>query len=436
MENILNINEIEEKLSKEDNLKSSILYSTSINQASERIDFNLVNPVFDVELKENKISNQLHSGRCWMFASLNMLRYKAQERLNVENFEFSEGYLQFYDKLEKFNLALNRIEEYKDKPLDDPYNIYCLNTITADGGQFQMFVNLVKKYGLVPHGLMDGSFSSDNTDSLNSALVDLLGCAAKLIRNAKDNDEIDSIKKDYLKKAYKVISIALGEPLKKFDYIYTDKDKKVVKLFDITPLEFAKMTIENEIDEYILLTSSSSSIYPLYTKVASKDCNNVEGSPLVTNFEVSKEEFIKAIKDSLDNKDALWFAGDVRRDSDRKNGYLTTNLIDKERLFGYENILSKGEMLDYRVATNAHAMLFVGYGTNKNGEIDKLKVENSWGKDVGKGGYFVASRGWFDNYVYQIAVKRKYLSKELLKKYDSAKTIFVSPFTSMWSMLD
>ena len=90
MENILNINEIEERLSKEDNLKSSILYSTSINQASERIDFNLVNPVFDVELKENKISNQLHSGRCWMFASLNMLRYKAQERLNVENFEFSE----------------------------------------------------------------------------------------------------------------------------------------------------------------------------------------------------------------------------------------------------------------------------------------------------------------------------------------------------------
>ena len=118
MENILNINEIETKLSKEDNLKSSILYSTSINQASERIDFNLVNPVFDVELKENKISNQLHSGRCWMFASLNMLRYKAQESLNVENFEFSEGYLQFYDKLEKFNLALNRIEEYKDKPLD------------------------------------------------------------------------------------------------------------------------------------------------------------------------------------------------------------------------------------------------------------------------------------------------------------------------------
>lgn len=436
MKNVLNIDEIEQKLSKEDDLKSSILYLTPINQASERIDFSLVNPVFDVELQENKISNQLHSGRCWIFASLNMLRYKAQEKLNNDKFEFSEGYLQFFDKIEKFNLALNRIEEYKDKPIDDPYNIYCMDTIISDGGQFQMFVNLVKKYGLIPHGLMDGSNSSDNTDSLNATLTELLGGASKLIRSASSKEEIDSIKKAYLKQAYKVLCIALGEPIKKFDYIYTDKNKKVVKLFDLTPLQFAKMTIGDELDEYVLLTSSESSLYPLYTKVASNDCNNVEGAPLVTNFEVSKEEFIKAVKDSLDNKDALWFAGDVRRDSDRKKGYLTTNLINKELLFGYKNILSKGEMLDYRVATNAHAMLFTGYGTDKNGNIDKLKVENSWGKDVGNGGYFVASRGWFDTYVYQIAIKRKYLSKELLEKYDSAKTILVSPFTTMWSMLD
>ncbi|HAS56873.1 MAG TPA: aminopeptidase, partial [Firmicutes bacterium] len=194
MEKQLIIKDIEATLSKEEELKSSILYSTPIKQASEKINFNLINPIFDVELKENLITNQRQSGRCWIFASLNMLRYEAEKRLNNEKFEFSEGYLQFFDKIEKFNFALNRIEEYKDKSIDDQYNVYALNTIIEDGGQFQMFVNLVNKYGLVPHGLMDGASSSDDTNALNETLVELLGCAAKEIRIEKEEKEIENIK--------------------------------------------------------------------------------------------------------------------------------------------------------------------------------------------------------------------------------------------------
>ncbi|HBM69976.1 MAG TPA: hypothetical protein DD377_00975 [Firmicutes bacterium] len=436
MEKQLIIKDIEATLSKEEELKSSILYSTPIKQASEKINFNLINPIFDVELKENLITNQRQSGRCWIFASLNMLRYEAEKRLNNEKFEFSEGYLQFFDKIEKFNFALNRIEEYKDKSIDDQYNVYALNTIIEDGGQFQMFVNLVNKYGLVPHGLMDGASSSDDTNALNETLVELLGCAAKEIRIEKEEKEIENIKNKYLKKAYKLLCLALGKPIKRFNYSYRDLNKKIIKLTNITPLEFARLSIGDTLNEYVLLSSTESKQYPLYTKIASKDCNNVEGAPLVTNFEVTKEEFLNAIKDSLDNNDALWFAGDVRKDSNRKKGYLTNNLLDKESLFDYKNILSKGEKLDYRVATNAHAMLFVGYGTDEKGQIDKFKVENSWGKDVGNSGYFVADRGWFDSYVYQVVVKQKYLKEDLLEKYKKAATKLVNPFGTMWTMLD
>ena len=436
MEKQLNIKEIEEELSEEEQLRSSILYSTPIKQASEKIDFNLVNPVYDVELKENPVTNQRQSGRCWIFASLSMLRYEAQKRFNNEKFEFSEGYLQFFDKIEKFNFALNRLEEYKDRPIDDQYNIYALKTIIDDGGQFQMFVNLVNKYGLIPHGLMDGANSSDDTSALNDTLMELLGCAAKEIRSETKKENIESIKKAYLKKAYKLLCIALGKPVYRFNFSYKDLDKKVIKLSNITPLEFAKLSIGDTLNEYVLLSSTGSKQYPLYQKVASKDCNNVEGAPLVTNFEVSKEEFLDAVKTSLDNNDALWFAGDVRRDADRKMGYLTSHLLDKESLFGYKNILNKGEMLDYRVSTNAHAMLFVGYGKDNNEQIDKFKVENSWGKDVGNSGYFVADRGWFDSYVYQVVVKRKYLKEDLLKKYDESSVKLVNPFGTMWAKLD
>ena len=36
------------------------------------------------------------------------------------------------------------------------------------------------------------------------------------------------------------------------------------------------------------------------------------------------------------------------------------------------------------------------------------KVENSWGKDAGQKGYFVASDEWMDEYTYQIVVRKDF----------------------------
>lgn len=48
---------------------------------------------FSIELKQGSITNQRSSGRCWMFAALNTLRYELMHRWNLEDFEFSETYL-------------------------------------------------------------------------------------------------------------------------------------------------------------------------------------------------------------------------------------------------------------------------------------------------------------------------------------------------------
>ena len=42
---------------------------------------------------------------------------------------------------------------------------------------------------------------------------------------------------------------------------------------------------------------------------------------------------------------------------------------------------------------------------------EKWKIENSWGEDIAYEGYYVASDSWFDNYVYQAVVNKKYLSE-------------------------
>ncbi|WVW79039.1 hypothetical protein I302_101002 [Kwoniella bestiolae CBS 10118] len=52
--------------------------------------------------------NQASSGRCWLFATTNVLRYSVIEQLKLGEFELSQNYLFFYDKLEKANYYLEK----------------------------------------------------------------------------------------------------------------------------------------------------------------------------------------------------------------------------------------------------------------------------------------------------------------------------------------
>jgi bleomycin hydrolase len=64
-----------------------------------------------------------------------------------------------------------------------------------------------------------------------------------------------------------------------------------------------------------------------------------------------------------------------------------------------------------------HAMVILGVNLDANGKPDRWHIENSWGKDAGQDGYFVASDEWFDDFVYQVMVNTKYLdaaSRKLL----------------------
>ena len=55
---------------------------------------------FSIVLDDWGVTNQARSGRCWMFAGLNLCRVDTRNVLNVKEFEFSQNYLMFWDKLE------------------------------------------------------------------------------------------------------------------------------------------------------------------------------------------------------------------------------------------------------------------------------------------------------------------------------------------------
>ena len=65
------------------------------------------NFTFSVNVPTMACTNQRSSGRCWLFSALNVLRESIAKKLNIKgNFELSQNFLSYYDKLEKYNYLM------------------------------------------------------------------------------------------------------------------------------------------------------------------------------------------------------------------------------------------------------------------------------------------------------------------------------------------
>ena len=199
---------------------------------------------FSTVLDDWKVTNQARSGRCWMFAVLNLLRADIRKALDVKEFEFSQSYLMFMDKLERSNFVLEAIIETTDRPVDDRTVAWLLQRGIEDGGQWDMFVGLVKKHGVVPKTAMGETESSGNSSRMNTMLNYQVRQEAKRIRDlyAKEAglNELRQVKQEVLNAIYGMLCIHLGTPPTVFDWQWKDKDGKFHRAVAMTPLEFAK----------------------------------------------------------------------------------------------------------------------------------------------------------------------------------------------------
>ena len=129
-------------------------------------------------------TSQGATGRCWMFAGLNVLRLAAIEKMEMkmDKFELSQSYLMFWDKLEKANFFLENIIETRDEPLNGRLVMWLLASPISDAGQWDMFVSLVRKYGVVPKTVMPETQSSKASRGMNGTLVAKLREFARTLR--------------------------------------------------------------------------------------------------------------------------------------------------------------------------------------------------------------------------------------------------------------
>ncbi|MFR9279398.1 MAG: aminopeptidase C [Ezakiella coagulans] len=392
---------------------------------------------FNVDIKNGEVTNQKQSGRCWMFASMNVLRNIVIKKFNLENFELSQSYTLFWDKLERCNYYMEAVIEKANEPLEDRVMDYLMSDLLSDGGQWDMFVNIVKKYGLVPKYAYPESQTSSATVQLNKYLCKILRKYTTELRDAVQNEGVKKareLKEEVLKDVYNVLTSTLGQMPEKFDVVLHDKDGKLIEDKGMDAHSFFDKYIGVEIDQYISLINSPTEDKPFNQTYTIKYLGNIIEGKIVKHLNLPIEELKKAAVKQLKDGYPVWFGCDVGRSSvvEDERAMLDTKAVDYESLFNVDLKLSKEDALDHGYSMMTHAMTFTGVQMNGN-EALRFKVENSWGEKFGYKGHFVMTSDWFDQYVYQVVVNKKYLPEKLRKAYEK-KAIELSPWDPMGSL--
>ncbi|MGO9505032.1 MAG: aminopeptidase C [Streptosporangiaceae bacterium] len=367
-----------------------------------------------VLLDDWKVTNQERSGRCWLFAGLNLLRVGAMRKMGVKEFEFSQNHAMFWDKIERANYFLEAIIETADRDLDDRTVACLLGSVANDGGQWNMFVALVSKHGLVPKSVMPETHSSSNTRPMNAVLQNLLRQGARSVRKAaaRGTDAARAEKAQILQVVFRVLCIHLGTPPDRFDWQWSDKDRKFHRDGVLTPQEFAARYVELPLSDYVCLVHDPRPSNPAGRTFTVEYLGNVIGAPPVIYLNVDMRIMKGIAAQSLQQGEPVWFGCDVGKMMSSDYGVWDANLYDLSSLYDTAFSLDKADRLLYHETEMTHAMLFTGVDIVDD-VTRRWRVENSWGADKGKDGFYTMNDSWFDEYVFEIAARRSALPEEL-----------------------
>jgi bleomycin hydrolase len=362
---------------------------------------------FSVKLDDWSPTDQKRSGRCWLFSATNLLRVSVMKKLNLKSFEFSQAWLMFWDKLEKANYYLESIIETADRDLDDRTVVTILGNCVNDGGQWNMFVNIARKYGLVPKSAMPETLSSSSTGGMNNALVGRLRVAAKTLREMAASGspvaDLREAKTAIMTDVYTILRLHMGNPPERFDWQWTDDKKKFHREKGMTPKSFMAKYVSLRLDDYVCLVHDPRATSPVGKVFTVEYLGNVIEGGLVTYLNVDIETLKSVSLKSLQAKEPVWFGCDCSKMMHRDMSVWDSKMFDYDGLYGTPlELASKEDRLLYKRTAMNHAMLFTGVDV-ENGKTRKWRVENSWG-DKGEGkGFYVMNDSWFDEHMFEIA---------------------------------
>ncbi|MEE9405313.1 MAG: C1 family peptidase [Algisphaera sp.] len=380
---------------------------------------------FRHKLDDWAVTSQKKSGRCWVFAGLNLLRTGAMKTMKLKNFEFSQSHTFFFDKLERANYFFEQILATADRDVDDRTVAYLLSYPLDDGGQWNMFVNVVKKYGLVPKSVMPESESSSNTPRMNANLKTILreGAASlrDLVKAGAVREAVDARKQALLEVVYRILAIHLGTPPTTFDWRWRDTDNVFHCDGNTTPQAFAQKYTTLNLDDYVCLVHDPRPTSPVGKSFTVAHLGNVLGGDFAggvryvnVDIDVIKKATLRSI---AERQEPVWMGCDVGKMMHRELGIWDAQLFDYAGVYGAASVHDKAQRLIYHQTLMTHAMMFTGVDTDGQGITEKprrWRVENSWGDNNGIKGFYTMNDSWFDEHVFEVAVHRDLLPDDVV----------------------
>lgn len=397
-------------------------------------------------------TTQEHSGRCWIFAALNIMRVPMVRAYKLpDNFEFSEAYLFFWDKVERAYCFLTAIARMRQMDMNDHLYrfVVCTTTPSNDGGNWGQFVNLINKYGLVPKTVYGETFNSSYSNEMNELLQARINVFHHWIRDNRELSDAkitEEILHRMMPDIYALVTTCLGQPPladQCFTWQYNEtgnnpesvRQKGTYRRIDnLTPVSFYQeyVTPHYDISNKVFISNDPLLNYGRTHMVEHGGCM-VGGLPDMP-LNVDIEEMRVAVAKSIFDHQPVWFACDVGKDFDPYISLLSARAFKTGSFFGQDLSLDKAQGLTVLESYPTHAMSFVGLNTTDDdpAAVDKWKVENSWGGY----GYLQMDDEWFRKYVFTAVVDIKYLSREQRAayakyKYDPIVLPFNDPFSAV-----
>lgn len=344
----------------------------------------------NIFLRSSAIQNQAESGRCWYFATANVLR---------GDLEFSVVYPYFWDMMEKANLFLVRAWEHRKEAVDSRFNEMIFRRPTWDGGHFMEAVYLIEKYGVVPSSAMPETFTSQNSASLLRELRKMLRAYGLKMRSTTDPE---AVRAEALADVRRVLTATLGEPPASFSF----------EGREYTPASFRDAFVAPGLgDRYVMLMNDPRLPYnKMYRVEGSRQAADGQDWTFL-NLSCEALEFIGLC--SLMGGDRFYFTVDTLQDALPDEGVYDSSLFPLDSLLGVHTAMTKSELFDSRDISSAHAMAMCGVRYIPRSGLPDIVLdwvaENSFGLGRGAGGYIQMSADWWRTYMFRMAVDRKYV---------------------------
>lgn len=362
------------------------------------------------------VTNQQKSGRCWLFAALNLFRFGTAKKLGVEEFEFSQSHAMFWDKLERANLFFGDVIATADEPVDGRLVSFLLSTVLGDGGQWNMAVSVFRKHGVVPKEFMPETPSSSETRRLNESLRAILRQGAKELRDLVSAHasvaQITETREAYTAAVYRILSIHLGTPPADVDWQWTDDAKTFHRVGRLTPQQFFERYVTVPVDEFVCLVDDPRPEHPKGALLTVEHLGNVVGGDPVRYVNAAIGDMKALASAAIQAGEPVWFGCDVGKQMARTDGLWSADLFDFGGVYGTEFTLDKENRVRYGESLMTHAMLFTGVDV-VDGRPRRWRVENSWGDANGDKGFYTMDDSWFDEYVFEVAVDARRLPAHL-----------------------